>query len=249
MLTGLISSATTAGFVPHAQSFSAFDPARHMGAIRSTASCMSAVKWQATTLCWQTESFFDPSRWLFSEGNHERMRSDVRRVSKYEEAIRRRFQAAPNGTLTALDLGTGPHALLAIAAARAGARRVYAIEADEASAKRARETVRDADLASVITVIEGLSTAVTLPEKVDVCISETVGSIASEEGLYPTMADAHLRHVLRPTEEVSWIPRRIQTRAAPACYALHHGVGHPAFAWLETSAAGGPPRPEMDDGA
>ena len=121
--------------------------------------------------------------------------------------------------------------------------------ADEASAKRARETIRDADLASVITVIEGLSTAVTLPEKVDVCISETVGSIASEEGLYPTMADAHLRHVLRPTEEASWIPRRIQTRAAPACYALHHGVGHPAFAWLETSAAGGPPRPEMDDGA
>ena len=105
-----------------------------------------------------------------------------------------------------------------------------------------------AGFSDVVEVIEGISTQVTLPEKVDVLVSETIGSIASEEGLYRTMADAHARHVARPTEPGSWIPHRCQTLGAPCAYALHHGLGHPSFQFLEWKpAVDGPPRPECDD--
>ena len=81
----------------------------------------------------------------------------------------------------------------------------------------------------VVTVIEGKSTEVCLPERVDLLISEVVGSVASEEGLYATIADAHARHVKRPTDPRSWIPHRVQTLAAPCSYALHYALGLPAY--------------------
>ena len=147
-----------------------------------------------------------------------------------------------------LDLGTGPFALLALQAARCGAKKVYAIEADPLSAMKAREAVSAAGFADVVEVIEGISTQVTLPIKVDVLISETVGSIASEEGLYAAMADAHARFVARPTEQESWIPHRCQTLGAPCSYAMHHGLGHPSFHFMSwRPGVDGPPRPECDD--
>ena len=79
---------------------------------------------------------------------------------------------------------------------------------------RAREAVRAAGWSEVIEVIEGFSTEVTLPEKVDLVVSEIVGSVASEEGLYATTADAHARHVLRPTRADSWIPHTVETWSA-----------------------------------
>ena len=68
-----------------------------------------------------------------------------------------------------LDLGTGPFALLARFAAKYGAARVYAVEGDAAAAARARETVRREERAgrlreNQIVVLEGYSTAVSLPE-------------------------------------------------------------------------------------
>jgi hypothetical protein len=57
---------------------------------------------------------------------------------------------------------------------------------------------------------------VTLPEKVDLLVSELVGSIASEEGMYTSIRDAHLRHLKRPEEPLSYIPVRCQTVVAPA---------------------------------
>ena len=60
----------------------------------------------------------------------------------------------------------------------------------------------------LIEVIEGFSTELTLPEKVDLCVFEICGSLASEEGLYATMKDARERHVKRPDAPESYIPRR-----------------------------------------
>ena len=199
------------------------------------------------TLSWSTRPFFDKAARNFETGNHEHMRDDQRRTPLYYAAIRSRLQKAA-GELTVLDLGTGPFALLALEAARCGAKKVYAIEADPLSAEKAREAVSVAGFSDVVEVVEGISTQVTLPEKVDVLVSETVGSIASEEGLYSTMADAHARHVARPTEQGSWIPHRIQTLGAPCAYALHHGLGHPSFQFVSwKDAIDGPPRPECDD--
>ena len=82
-----------------------------------------------------------------------------------------------------LDIGTGPACLLALLAARAGARRVYAVEANAHAAERARASVLAAGYESVIVVLSGYSTAITLPEKADLLVAELVGSIASSEGL------------------------------------------------------------------
>jgi len=108
---------------------------------------------------------------------------------------------------------------------------VYAIEAQPEAARRARQAVRQAGFDKTIEVLDGCSTAVTLPEKADLVVAEIVGSIASEEGMYATIRDAQARLVKRPDLASSWIPNRCQTLAAPATYALHYALGPPAFDW------------------
>ena len=151
----------------------------------------------------------------FTEEAYASMRDDESRTPLYARAIAARLGEAPRGTLSVLDIGTGPHAVLALLAAEAGARKVYAVEVNSDAAARARAAVRAAGWAEVVEVIEGFSTEVTLPEKVDLVVSEIVGSVASEEGLYATAADAHARHVLRPTRADSWIPHTVETWSAP----------------------------------
>ena len=73
--------------------------------------------------------------------------------------------------------------MLAISAARAGAKRVYAIEVNNAAYIAACETVRMAGLEDIITVLEGFSTEVELPEKVEVIVHEIIGEIATQEGV------------------------------------------------------------------
>eukprot|EP00976_Prorocentrum_cordatum_P024862 505850-Prorocentrum_minimum.AAC.2 len=57
----------------------------------------------------------------------------------------RRLCVGKEGRVSVVDIGTGPFALLAIAAAKAGARkvRVYAIEADPEVAKLARRAIEE----------------------------------------------------------------------------------------------------------
>lgn len=179
---------------------------------------------------WSQESIKEQE----TEGfHHDVMIADPGRTPIYEQAIQERLQQAGPGELTVLDIGTGPFAVFAIAAARAGAKRVYAIELDGKAIQQARDTVADAGFEDVIEIIKGVSTEVTLPEKVDVVISEIVGNVASDEGLYVTILDAHERHVKNPTDPRSWIPHRVQTVGAPVTYGLHGGLGHPSYLWLE----------------
>jgi type I protein arginine methyltransferase len=120
-----------------------------------------------------------------------------------------------------LDLGTGRDALWAVAAARAGARRVYAVEADPAVAAPARKVVASRGLAHVVTVIEGHSQNVTLPERADVCVSELIGNISSSEGVIGVLEDA-ARRLCEP--HAVWIPYEAETRAA--------GVNMPSYVGL-----------------
>jgi hypothetical protein len=158
------------------------------------------------------------------------MRDDPTRTPIFRRVIEARLGASPQ-TMVVLDLGTGPFALFAIIAAEAGAGTVYAVEADPAAAQSARATIKSAGFQNVITVIDGFSTAITLPTPADVCIAEIVGSIATEEGAYATIRDAHLRHMREPNKDSSWIPCGIQTYAAPASYTLHNLFGPPDFDW------------------
>jgi len=121
----------------------------------------------------------------------------------------------------------------ALFAAQAGAKKVYAIEANKEAAKVARETVAKKGFDDVITVLEGFSTDIELPnnDKVDLIVAEIIGSIASEEGVVATITDAHKRFAKNPESFKSWIPTRVQTYAAPASYTLHNMFGPPGFDW------------------
>jgi len=124
----------------------------------------------------------------------------------YRAALR---SAAPGRVV--VDIGTGRDALWAIEAARSGARHVYAIEADPAAAAGADDAVAAAGLDDRVTVLPGLSTDLTLPERADVCVSEIVGNIATAEGVIPILADARRRLCV---PDCVWIPFRVQTWAA-----------------------------------
>lgn len=60
-----------------------------------------------------------------------------------------------------------------------------------------------------VQVIEGLSTAVDLPEKVDLLVAEVIGSVATEEGVYRTIRDAQARFMLNPEDPRNYIPFRV----------------------------------------
>jgi hypothetical protein len=172
------------------------------------------------------------------------MRDDVSRTPPFAEAIAARLSESPKGTLVVLDIGTGPYAVLALLAAEAGARKVYALEVNPDAARRARETIEAAGWSDVIQVLEGFSTSISLPEKADLVVSEIVGSIASEEGLHATIADAHARLVKRPERRDSWIPHTVETWAAPCSYASHSVLGPPRYDW---GAIGEPLRLSCED--
>uniref|UniRef100_A0A5B7AP66 Protein arginine N-methyltransferase PRMT10 n=1 Tax=Davidia involucrata TaxID=16924 RepID=A0A5B7AP66_DAVIN len=97
---------------------------------------------------------------------------------------------------TVLDVGTGS-GILAIWSAQAGARKVYAVEATKMS-EHARELVKANNLQDVVEVIEGSMEDVTLPEKVDVIISEWMGYFLLRESMFDSVICARDRW-LKPT--------------------------------------------------
>eukprot|EP00930_Biecheleria_cincta_P083420 TRINITY_DN7299_c1_g1_i1.p1 TRINITY_DN7299_c1_g1~~TRINITY_DN7299_c1_g1_i1.p1 ORF type:complete len:412 (+),score=84.66 TRINITY_DN7299_c1_g1_i1:121-1356(+) len=150
--------------------------------------------------------------------DYEAMRDDAPRTSKFADAIRRR---APGATV--VDIGTGPFALLAIIAARAGAEKVYAVEKNAAAAKLARKTVTEAGLQSQVQIMEGDSMQIELPERVDLIVSELIGSLATQEGVEPIIRDARKRF-LKDSVRCGMIPLRCQTCIAPVYYKGRSGA-------------------------
>ncbi|KAL4571503.1 hypothetical protein LXL04_018263 [Taraxacum kok-saghyz] len=92
---------------------------------------------------------------------------------------------------TVLDVGTGS-GILAIWSAQAGARKVYAVEATK-MAVHAGELVKSNNLQDVIEVIEGSIEDITLPEKVDVIISEWMGYFLLRESMFDSVIYARDR--------------------------------------------------------
>jgi len=168
----------------------------------------------------------------FDAKSYQAMISDQSRTPIFYKAMEERIDNG-KGAATVLDLGTGPFAIFAIKAAELGAKKVYAIEANKEAAQKARETVAKKGFGDIITILEGFSTDIELPDndKVDLIVAEIIGSIASEEGVVATIADAHKRFAKDPTSPKSWIPTRVQTYAAPASYTLHNMFGPPGFDW------------------
>ncbi|MBI3777139.1 MAG: hypothetical protein HY273_16605 [Gammaproteobacteria bacterium] len=82
----------------------------------------------------------------------------------------------------ALEIGPGPEVILSRLAIEAGAKKVYAVELLKDSYIKAKEAVLRYGLEDKIVVINEDVTFVELPERVDYCFSEIVGSIGGAEG-------------------------------------------------------------------
>eukprot|EP00446_Apocalathium_sp_SHHI-4_P011697 CAMPEP_0177201456 /NCGR_PEP_ID=MMETSP0367-20130122/26758_1 /TAXON_ID=447022 ORGANISM="Scrippsiella hangoei-like, Strain SHHI-4" /NCGR_SAMPLE_ID=MMETSP0367 /ASSEMBLY_ACC=CAM_ASM_000362 /LENGTH=396 /DNA_ID=CAMNT_0018649955 /DNA_START=58 /DNA_END=1248 /DNA_ORIENTATION=+ len=159
--------------------------------------------------------------WSYAE--YEAMRDDEPRTKAYEAAIGKRLKGMQGGGTVVVDIGTGALALLAIMAAKAGATKVYAIEINPEAAQNARETVKKEKLDKIIEVITGDSMKVDLPEKVDLIVSELIGSIATQEGVEPIIKDAEKRFLKEAPGSScpNMIPLRVQTLVAPIKYTEH----------------------------
>lgn len=118
---------------------------------------------------------------------HEEMVLDDLRTRPLVEAVK----AGARNKIVA-DIGTGL-GLLSFAAARAGAKKVYAIEVDGESLDAARFFAKRLGFAGRIEFISGVSFEVELREKVDLIVCETVGSLAFDENIAFTIADAKKR--------------------------------------------------------
>ena len=141
---------------------------------------------------------------IYDEAIYRVLRDDARRNDLFGRAVR----AAAAGA-TVLEVGCGPDLLWSLAAANAGAARVYAVEVIPGSARKAEQTARSrAD--GRIRVIAGDATSIALPERAGVCIAEIVGCIGGAEGIAAVIADARRRH-LAPSAAV--IPAAVRTMA------------------------------------
>lgn len=85
-----------------------------------------------------------------------------------------------------VDLGTGS-GILAMAAARAGARKVYAVENDLNNLHTLEQTFFLNGLSDQIELIHADATKVTLPERFDVVVAEMIATALIEESQVPVM--------------------------------------------------------------
>ena len=144
---------------------------------------------------------------LFSSLNVQKnMLQDQVRNRAFKEAI---FRNVNRGDVV-IDLGTGT-GILAIWAAQAGAKKVYAIEETDV-ADIAEAVIKDNGFENVITVLKANSSEVTLPEPADVLIAELVGHFLFEEGIVEAVA-AVREALLKPAARV--IPNSASVFAAP----------------------------------
>ncbi len=111
------------------------------------------------------------------------------------DAFRRGIEAMVRPGDVVLDVGAGS-GILSVFAARAGAARVYAVEATSIAVLAQQLAIANG-VADVVQVIQGDVTDVELPERVDVIVSEWLGGFGIDEGMLPPLIAARDRW-LRP---------------------------------------------------
>jgi protein arginine N-methyltransferase 1 len=129
------------------------------------------------------------------------------RTKPWVEALRLAIQ--PGSVV--LDIGTGT-GFFAFLACQFGAARVYAVEPDDAI-EVAKICAADNPRSDRITWLQGFSTEIELPEKVDVVIGDLHGNLPFHTGNITSLIDARRRH-LKPGGRM--IPSRDVLFAAPA---------------------------------
>ena len=152
-----------------------------------------------------------------------RMVSDRPRTNAFAAAIREVVQPGD----VVLDVGTGT-GILAMFAAKAGARKVYAIDATDI-AEVATDLVKANGLSDQIQILHGRAGELQLDHKVDLIISEWLGNAAFAEGMLHAVVDAR-DHNLTPTGRM--LPSKVRVLIAPLDEPILYNAGGPGF-WRE----------------
>ncbi|MGH9650653.1 MAG: 50S ribosomal protein L11 methyltransferase, partial [Terriglobales bacterium] len=137
---------------------------------------------------------------------HIRMLNDKARTAAFLDAIRKVVR--PGDVVADLGTGTG---VLAIGAAQAGARRVYAVEASGIG-RLAEKMFRANGVEDRIVLLAGWSARLQLPELADVLVTEMIGDDPLGEQALELVLDARKRW-LKPGARL--IPSRLRILALP----------------------------------
>lgn len=143
------------------------------------------------------------------QARHQILLDDVVRMRAYEAAIR---AVVRSGTVV-VDIGCGLGALSFLALA-AGAARVHAIEIEPQTLRLARAAAARRGYSERIHFYQGLAQQLKLPERADVIVTETLGSLGLNENLLPLLIAA--RRWLAPKGKM--MPQRLSITLAPTNY-------------------------------
>lgn len=144
---------------------------------------------------------------FFGVRYHRHMLKDSVRTEGYRRAIN--AVVRPGDVVVDVGAGTG---VMSIFAARAGARRVFAIESTPI-ARLARQIIEDNGLSDIISVIEADAATVSLPEPADVLVTECMGNFVYSDAMLGVLA--RCSSLLKPSGTIC--PRRITVHMAPTC--------------------------------
>lgn len=137
---------------------------------------------------------------------HRQYLEDDKRMTAFASAIASTVR--PGDVVVDLGCGTG---ILGLLACRAGASRVYAIDSG-GMAEVARALASANGLTDRITIVNGHSQQVSLPERADLVVCDQIGHFGFEAGLLEFLEDAR-RRFLKPDGRC--LPERIRLSIAP----------------------------------
>ena len=136
---------------------------------------------------------------------HRRLLADDVRTEAFRKAIE--ATVGPDDVVVDIGAGTG---ILSLFAARAGARKVYAVEST-AIAHLAQRIVRDNGFTSKIEVIRADARDVELPELATVLVSECLGNFLMSDGMISALASC--RRLLAPGARI--LPSSVDLLMSP----------------------------------
>ena len=151
----------------------------------------------------------------FTFQTHHRMLRDTVRVEAYRDALAARVR--PGDVVVDVGTGTG---ILAMLAARAGAARVWAIEAGPVIGL-AERLIAENGLSETVRLVRGEAEHVELPEPADLLVSETMGTWLLQEGGLSAVASARDR-LLKPGGVI--LPEAMEMLLAPVELAREHDL-------------------------